>query len=360
MTLPASANKIWGLAASVVGERRRKITGALATYRGKLITATVSLYLLATIVVAVLVWSGSDSRSYVARAAFPANHRIVVGDLAVQPDVEGTARELVLPDRAQLVGKYMSHDVAAGAPITARDLTPRPSVRAAAGMAIVAVPISSHFSEDVIDAGSPVDIAANGRLVARNGRVAAVPCAEQACVALVELPRSLAAAVTGMKGEATVVPTNAASGAIMDQKAWSPLTKNPLEVPAAPEGLWTRALEFVPPGTTLKLAARGTWTYGEAATKPPSPLKCGPDGSPDSTQTGLLMTDAPVGAVIAKIGGSTAGKTDGELFVVGSETVITADPQKRGGPLYLTMNVNPASRPATSDKVGVAIWEAKP
>jgi hypothetical protein len=207
-----------------------------------------------------------------------------------------------------------------------------------------------------VDAGTSVDVAADGQHMASGARLAAFSCAEQACVAFLDVPYSTAFAVAGIKGDATLVAAEGASGGSMDKKQWAPLAK--VEIPPVPDGLWTVAHEFVAPGAILKLDAHGTWTY---RTSGASPFTCGPDGRPDDPQASLLMADAPLGAMIAKIGGSTAGKTDGELFVVGASSVILADPMKHGGPLYLTMNVNPSSRPApTKEKIKVDISEAKP
>jgi hypothetical protein len=69
------------------------------------------------------------------------------------------------------------------------------------------------------------------------------------------------------------------------------------------------------------------------------------DGDPKAplNPATCLFPDAPAGALIAKIGGSSAGKSDGtKLFVVGSYCVIELD-DKTKGPLYLTMNHDPMS-----------------
>ncbi len=316
-----------------------------------------SLYLFATLAVALFLWARRGSQSYVAHSALPANHRLVSSDLVVPRDIEGTARELALPDHVELVGRYLSRAVPAGGPIERGDVAGRPSLAAAMGMATVAVRIPQHLAEGhFVDAGSSVDVAADGERVAGGARVVGISCADQTCVAFLEVPRSSAFAVAGIKGEAILILADGTSGGSMDKRQWAPLAK--IYVAPVPDGLWTLAHEFVPSGAILQLNAQGTWTYRTAAA---SPLTCGPDGRPDDPQTDLLMADAPVGAMIAKIGGSTAGKTDGELFVVGASSVIMADPKKHGGPLYLTMNVNPASRPAaTKEKITVEISEARP
>src|SRR5713226_9672888 len=163
------------------------------------------------------------------------------------------------------------------------------------------------------------------------------------------------------------------------------------EVPARPkQGYWTLAVEYVNPSQRLKFAVeeiaaksqpqqpQGGFTPAPAvitptppptpspstspptATSPGSPVavatsapkwsyapdrKCTADGDPKAplNPATCLFADAPPGALIGKIGGSTAGKTDGtKLFVVGSYCVIELE-DKAKGPLYLTMNCDPMS-----------------
>jgi hypothetical protein len=50
-----------------------------------------------------------------------------------------------------------------------------------------------------------------------------------------------------------------------------------------------------------------------------------------------LLEKGPVGALIGKLGGSTAGSDDGTLFLAGQSCVVKVA-QGNGGPLYLTIN----------------------
>jgi len=108
-----------------------------------------------------------------------------------------------------------------------------------------------------------------------------------------------------------------------------------VEVKAKPNGLWTIAREFIPGPVRIRFEAGGTWKYS-----PDSP--CGPDGDMlsmiSSSQT--ILKSAPVGSLIAKIGGSSAGQTDGTLYLVGSFAVIDIGADVKG-PLYLTINDDP-------------------
>jgi hypothetical protein len=112
---------------------------------------------------------------------------------------------------------------------------------------------------------------------------------------------------------------------------WQPPVKVP--VPALPTtGLWTPALDFVPEGALLKLEASGKWSYSTG-------METGPDGDLAAILTAAqaLAPKAPVGSLIAKIGGSTAAVDDGSVFIVGSKAVIRLKGEIQG-PLYLTIN----------------------
>jgi hypothetical protein len=108
------------------------------------------------------------------------------------------------------------------------------------------------------------------------------------------------------------------------------------KVEAKPSGLWTVAYEYVRGPALIRFYSNPTnqWCY---APKPASPAT--PDGDPTSNINSqrCLLPGAPVGALIAKIGGSTACQSDGKAFLVGSFAVIEID-AATSGPLYLTIN----------------------
>jgi hypothetical protein len=69
---------------------------------------------------------------------------------------------------------------------------------------------------------------------------------------------------------------------------------------------------------------------------------------------------APIGAVIGRIGGSSASvpkPDDANVFAVGSVAVITA---QSAGPLFLTINLSPSQFPAAPETMKVKISEFKP
>ena len=103
-------------------------------------------------------------------------------------------------------------------------------------------------------------------------------------------------------------------------------------VPAKPGGIWTLAAQHVSGPALIKIEAAGTWSYAPA-------VECGPDGdlgSPISAR-GTILAGEPVGALIVKVGGSTAGIADGVVRVAGSAAVTQID-DKTTGPVFLTIN----------------------
>jgi hypothetical protein len=136
-------------------------------------------------------------------------------------------------------------------------------------------------------------------------------------------------------------------------------------VPAKPKhGLWTLAADYIPtlsrlrfkvpatvsaPGPPVAQVANG-WTYAAGKT-------CMADGEPRApiNSANCLLASAPAGALIGKIGGSIAGKSDvSRIFVIGSYCVYEIDDKAPGGPLFLTMNADPIGMP---DRAGQLIVE---
>ncbi len=108
-----------------------------------------------------------------------------------------------------------------------------------------------------------------------------------------------------------------------------------IEVKADPGGLWTVAREFISGPARIRFEAKGSWNYVPESA-------CGPDGDMLSMLSSeqAILKGAPVGSLIAKIGGSSAGQNDGTVYLIGSFAVIEID-QNVKGPLYLTINDDP-------------------
>ncbi len=115
------------------------------------------------------------------------------------------------------------------------------------------------------------------------------------------------------------------------------------DIPAKPAGgLWTLVHEHFEGPCRLKITVspEQTWRFADEAE-----AQCGPDGNPVSHLPGSLClnTNAPIGALVGKIGGSTADKTGVVDFVAGGFCVVVLDDATKSGPLFLTINDLPAS-----------------
>jgi hypothetical protein len=116
----------------------------------------------------------------------------------------------------------------------------------------------------------------------------------------------------------------------VDAMTWSDVKV--AKVPAKPTGIWTLTHEFVKGPALIKVEATGTWAYS-------SGRPCGPDGDLNALLSADQMIAGGVspGALLIKVGGSTAAVSDGLVRVAGSTAVIRID-EKTAGPIFLTIN----------------------
>jgi hypothetical protein len=141
----------------------------------------------------------------------------------------------------------------------------------------------------------------------------------------------------------------------MTAPQWENLTLARPSIPANPEGLWTPVLEYIEGAVKLRITATGLWSYLPNT-------NCGPDGyRAGGLADDALSTRAPLGALIGKIGGSTADIPDAEkdiVFVVGSFCVVTLTAEQRG-PLFMTMNDRVAWFAHHTGELRISIFEAR-
>lgn len=128
----------------------------------------------------------------------------------------------------------------------------------------------------------------------------------------------------------------------MDEFIWR--TIKTLKVPEPAGSAWTPALDHVLVKRVYRITASGKWTVGEAK------KESAPDGvpMPETRTQELVCAGSPFGALIAKIGGSTADKT-GSVFAVGRCCVFQFIEDAKVGPLYLGAN-DIAAAPASVDQ----------
>lgn len=189
----------------------------------------------------------------------------------------------------------------------------------------------------------------------------------------------------------------------MGQPTWREIVK--VMVPERPTSLWTPALDYVTPGKLYQIVVEALAVAQDAppvrqeatppekdvvpakpeassveadaaATEPPrtpelqdqrwkpeSGNECTADGdSALSRSVGLTLEGCAVGALIAKIGGSTADlKPDPAklvLFSVGRHCVFTAPDATKAGSLYLAMNDTRDAVGRVQGRLEVRIFEA--
>lgn len=110
--------------------------------------------------------------------------------------------------------------------------------------------------------------------------------------------------------------------------------KDRVEICAKPDGIWTLAFEYVRSPALIHIEANDDeWQYAPGK-------KCSANGDLSPTTfhpQDAILSSAPVGALIAKVGGSTAGTSDGRMFVVGKMCFLQLD-LNASGPLFLTIN----------------------
>jgi hypothetical protein len=138
------------------------------------------------------------------------------------------------------------------------------------------------------------------------------------------------------------------------EPSWQKVKLVKIEATASP--LWNLAIDYVPGSRLLRITmvdkdenkanVATTWS-------PVSGTNCGPDGlTTSATKSGLLTGGALYGALIGKLGGSSADVPDASsplapygtkrVFAVGSHCVISVA-NADAGPLFLAMNDAPSA-----------------
>lgn len=123
-------------------------------------------------------------------------------------------------------------------------------------------------------------------------------------------------------------------------------------VKAKPDGTWTfvDVLWSAPLRLQFAAAAGQKWNYSASG-------QCTADGDPQSLidPARTILGSGPVGAIIGKIGGSSAGASDGAAtFLVGSRCAFETKADWRGI-LYLTINDEPRGMGNNSGEIEVVI-----
>ena len=136
----------------------------------------------------------------------------------------------------------------------------------------------------------------------------------------------------------------------------------------ATTGPWSVGRVYVPGSRLLRFPVVDKDDQDKSASTSWSPVKginCGPDGAISTpVKSSLLTNGALYGALIGKLGGSSADVPDSSqpttpyankrVFAVGSHCIISIS-STEGGPLYFTMNDSPDGFPSHSGELNVLI-----
>jgi hypothetical protein len=142
------------------------------------------------------------------------------------------------------------------------------------------------------------------------------------------------------------------------------------KVEARPAGFWNLVSDYVPGSRLLRFRLIDQDAQGQplpTSWSPDNNVHCGADGkSVTPAKTGLLSGGASYGALIGKIGGSSADVPDSsqpttpygskKVFAVGSYCVLSLGATE-GGPLFLAMNDCPDGFANHSGALSVLVEE---
>ena len=141
----------------------------------------------------------------------------------------------------------------------------------------------------------------------------------------------------------------------MNTKDWKELKKLNANVLALP-GPWLRVVDFIAPGKIVRCTAAGQWHYlpGHAG-------QCEPDGFlglPLPCEQ-LQVATAPLGALLGKLGGSSADQKDGTVFTIGRFAMTTV-PEKTPSALFITVNTLKGARIERLERLELIVEAADP
>jgi hypothetical protein len=121
-------------------------------------------------------------------------------------------------------------------------------------------------------------------------------------------------------------------------------------------GIWLLVVDYIAAGKILKLKAEGEWSF-----LPGHAQQCDPNGFlgfplPDEK---LLLSTTALGALIGKLGGSTADQKDGTVFAIGTFAMVTV-PTTTPGPLFVTINSARGARVPVLERLDLKVEISDP
>ncbi len=138
----------------------------------------------------------------------------------------------------------------------------------------------------------------------------------------------------------------------MAEIPWRQIAKK--KVPANPTtGVWTNIVDYIQGPRRLKFTAQGNWMFAKGSKQ----TTADGDLSVTANPNAMIVAAAPIGSLVGKIGGSTAGKADGTTYVIGSYCVLDLTEAKGGAP-FLTVNDEAVALANNQGEIEVTIYDA--
>ena len=134
---------------------------------------------------------------------------------------------------------------------------------------------------------------------------------------------------------------------------WTPIAIQPVQAGAI-HVPWLKLVDTIRSATHLMITATGGWNAPPGLLAP-----CEPDGLAGLVLPAerVVLPDAPPGALIGRIGGSSDGLKAEGAFVIGSSCVV-AVPAGSIGPLYVSFNIT--ARPVDVTAIQIEVSGATP
>lgn len=151
----------------------------------------------------------------------------------------------------------------------------------------------------------------------------------------------------------------------MGSPTWKRLVPDSLvKVPERVGIAWTPVLDYLTPGRLYMIRVSSNDAEQPPTWTPDGGTACTADGDPELTRAGTPpLADVPIGALIARVGGSTAdaaGNTERSLlFAAGRYCVFQAPDAPKAGALFLGVNDVTANAVKLSGNLLVEVCEAR-
>lgn len=281
--------------------------------------------------------------AYRAAATLPKNHRLAEGDLILPRRLPKRLRK-ALPEAKDLAGKYLRREIPRNGVIRPADLLDAPSLDAPPGQVAVMFKISDAAVCGSLDAGDWLKFytTAYSPIPDRQAKVIATLGTAAPCVAALAVHPDEADFFLHPHARLILFER----GRPMKQH-WS--TPTTVQIEATPAGQWQKVLDVVAPKTTLRIEAKGEWTVGG--------VKCTPDGLLVAPAESRSIADYPAGALLGKLGGSTAGSHEGTVFAIGRYCIVES-PDK-ASPLFVAVNAASTAALQAAQKIDLTISEGE-